>query len=118
MGGQRETAPDTIVAEPAQLSGFEAGAINLRDEPQDFRAARDLWHDRGTVAPIRDMHGYGISNAVGQLTEEHEPNQTADLRELPPTPVNDTILRAGYRARLLLPLVRSGEVMGALLVRP
>ena len=36
---------------------------------------------------------------------------------MPPTPVNDTILRAGYRARLLVPLVRSGEVMGALLVR-
>jgi signal transduction histidine kinase len=36
---------------------------------------------------------------------------------LPPTPVNDTILRAGYRARLLVPLVRSGEVVGALVVR-
>jgi GAF domain-containing protein len=35
----------------------------------------------------------------------------------PPTPVNDTILRAGYRARLLVPLVRSGEVVGALVVR-
>ena len=55
--------------------------------------------------------------AVGQLTEAHEPNQTADLRDLPRTPVNDAILRAGYRARLLVPLVRSGEVMGALLVR-
>jgi signal transduction histidine kinase/CheY-like chemotaxis protein len=62
------------------------------------------------------MHS-GISEAVGQLTEAHEPNQTADLRELPPTPVNDTILRAGYRARLLVPLVRSGEVVGALVVR-
>src|SRR6185369_9231569 len=46
---------------------------------------------------------------VGELTEAHEPNQVADLRGLPPTPVNDTILRAGYRARLLVPLVRSGR---------
>jgi GAF domain-containing protein len=68
------------------------------------------------IATIRDMHA-GISEAVGELTEAHEPNQTADLRELPRTAVNDAILRAGYRARLLVPLVRSGEVMGALVVR-
>jgi signal transduction histidine kinase len=68
------------------------------------------------ITTIRDMHAV-ISEAVGQLTEAQEPNQTADLRDLPPTPVNDTILRAGYRARLLVPLVRSGEVMGALVVR-
>jgi signal transduction histidine kinase len=68
------------------------------------------------IAAIHDMHA-GISEAVGQLTETHEPIQTADLRELPSTPVNDTLLRAGYRARLLVPLVRSGEVMGALVVR-
>src|SRR5262249_62010294 len=30
---------------------------------------------------------------------------------------NDTILRAGYRARLLVPLLRSGKVVGALAVR-
>src|SRR5262249_56054051 len=31
--------------------------------------------------------------------------------------MNDTSLRAGYRARLLVPLLRSGEVVGALVVR-
>jgi signal transduction histidine kinase/CheY-like chemotaxis protein len=58
-----------------------------------------------------------ISAAVGLLTETHEPSQTADLRDLPSTPVNDVILRAGFRARLLVPLLRSGEVVGALVVR-
>ena len=47
----------------------------------------------------------------------HQPRHVADLRDLPPTPVNDTILRAGYRARLLVPLMRSGDVVGALVVR-
>jgi signal transduction histidine kinase len=31
--------------------------------------------------------------------------------------VNEIVLRAGYRARLLVPLVRSGKVVGALVVR-
>ena len=111
-----QTVLETIVAQAAQLSGTEAGAIYVRDERQEFQLRATYGMSEELIAAIRDMHA-GISDAVGQLTEAHEPNQTADLRELPPTPVNDTILRAGYRARLLVPLVRSGEVMGALLVR-
>ena len=111
-----QTVLETIVAQAAQLSGTEAGAIYVRDERQEFQLSATYGMSEELIAAIRHMHA-GISDAVGQLTETHEPNQTADLRELPPTPVNDTILRAGYRARLLVPLVRSGEVMGALLVR-
>ena len=88
----------------------------MRDEQEEFQLRATYGMGEEMIATIRDMHA-GISEAVGQLTEAHEPNQTADLRDLPPTPVNDAILRAGYRARLLVPLVRSGEVMGALVVR-
>ena len=106
-----QTVLDTIVAKAAQLSGTEAGAIYVLDERQEFQLRATYGMSEELIAAIRDMHA-GISDAVGQLTEAHEPNQTADLRELPPTAVNDTILRAGYRARLLVPLVRSGEVVG------
>jgi GAF domain-containing protein len=111
-----QTVLETIVAKAAQLSGTEAGAIYVRDERREFQLCATYGMSDDLIATIRDMHT-GISEAVGQLTEAHDPNQTADLRELPPTPVNDTILRAGYRARLLVPLVRSGEVVGALVVR-
>ena len=107
---------ETIVAKAAQLSGTEAGAIYVRDEQEEFQLRATYGMSEEMIATIRDMHA-GISEAVGQLTEAHQPNQTADLRDLPPTPVNDTILRAGYRARLLIPLVRSSEIMGALVVR-
>ena len=107
---------ETIIAKAAQLSGTEVGAIYVRDEQEEFQLRATYGMGEEMIATIRDMHA-GISVAVGQLTEAHEPNQTADLRDLPPTPVNDAILRAGYRARLLVPLVRSGEVMGALVVR-
>jgi signal transduction histidine kinase len=111
-----QTVLETIVAKAAQLSGTEAGAIYVRDERREFQLRATYGMSEELIATIRDMHAE-ISEAVGQLTEAHQPNQTADLRDLPPTPVNDTILRAGYRARLLVPLVRSGEVMGALIVR-
>jgi GAF domain-containing protein len=68
------------------------------------------------IAAVRNMHAE-ISKAVGLATEAHEPEQVVDLRDLPATPVNDTILRAGYRARLVIPLLRSSKVVGALVVR-
>jgi adenylate cyclase len=89
----------------------------VRDERQrGFQLCATYGMSDELVAAIRDLHA-DISEAVGQLTETHEPNQAADLRELPSTPVNDILLHAGYRARLLVPLVRSGEVVGALIVR-
>jgi GAF domain-containing protein/CheY-like chemotaxis protein len=112
-----QTVLDTIVAKAAQLSGTEAGAIYVCDERQEgFQLRATYGMSDELVAAIHDLHA-DISEAVGQLTETHEPNQVADLRDLPSTPVNDTLLRAGYRARLLVPLVRSGEVVGALIVR-
>ena len=112
-----QTVLETIVAKAAQLSGTQAGAIYVRDEGQNgFQLRATYGMSDEQVVAIRDLHA-DISEAVGQLTETHEPNQVADLRDLPSTPVNDTLLRAGYRARLLVPLMRSGEVVGALIVR-
>jgi signal transduction histidine kinase len=39
------------------------------------------------------------------------------LRNEPPTPVNDLILSEGYRAILIVPLLRPDQVVGALVVR-
>ena len=112
-----QTVLDTIVAKAAQLSGTEAGAIYVREERQSgFQLRATYGMSDEQVVAIRDLHA-DISEAVGHLTETHEPNQVADLRDLPSTAVNDTLLRAGYRARLLVPLMRSGEVVGALIVR-
>jgi signal transduction histidine kinase len=112
-----KTVLDTIVARAAQISGTEAGAIYVFDEQQkEFRLSATFGMSDDMIAAVRNMHAE-ISTAVGLLTETHEPSQTTDLRDLPSTPVNEVILRAGYRARLLVPLVRSGKVVGALVVR-
>ena len=48
---------------------------------------------------------------------EGEPIQVADLREDTPSPANEIVLRAGYRARLVAPLLRGEDVVGMLVVR-
>ncbi len=112
-----ETVLDTIVAKATQISGTEAGAIYVLDERQkEFRLRATYGMSEELIAAVRNMHAE-ISEAVGLLTETHEPSQQADLRDLPSSPVNDAILRAGYRARLVVPLMRFGDVIGALVVR-
>jgi len=112
-----ETVLATIVAEAAQLANTEAGAIYvLEEQHKEFQLRATYGMSEELIAAVRNMHAE-ISEAVGLLTETHEPSQHADLRNLPHNPVNDTILRAGYRARLLVPLMRSGDVVGALVVR-
>jgi signal transduction histidine kinase/CheY-like chemotaxis protein len=106
----------TIIATAMQISGTEAGAIYVFDEAErEFELSATFGMSAEMIAALRDLHAE-ISVAVGLLTETHEASQTADLRELAPTPLNDIILRAGYRAQLLVPLLRSDRVVGALVV--
>jgi signal transduction histidine kinase len=108
---------DTIVAKATQIAGTEAGAIYVLDERQkEFQLRATYGMSEELIAAVRNMHAE-ISEAVGLFTETHKPSQQADLRDLPSTPANDTILRAGYRARLVVPLMRFGDVVGALVVR-
>jgi hypothetical protein len=112
-----QTVLNTIVARAVQISGTEAGAIYVFDDQQkEFQLSTTFGMSDEMIAAVRDMHAE-ISATVSFLTETHGPSQTADLRDLPSTPVNEIILRAGYRARLLVPMVRSGKVVGALVVR-
>jgi signal transduction histidine kinase/CheY-like chemotaxis protein len=112
-----ETVLTTIVAKATQLSGTEAGAIYVFDElKREFRLRATYGMSEELIAAIRDHHA-ALSNALSEATEQGEPEQVADLQSEPPSMVNDIIMKAGYRARLLVPLVRSGETVGALVVR-
>ena len=112
-----QTVLTTIVAKAAQLSSTEAGAIYVFDEAQrEFRLRATYGMSEELIAAIRDHHA-ALSNAVGGLAEQRAPVQTGDLQNEPPSLVNDIIMKAGYRARLLVPLVHSEETVGALVVR-
>jgi signal transduction histidine kinase len=56
------------------------------------------------------------SNIAPAITKR-QPLQIPDVRNEPPSPVNDIILHEGYRAILVVPLLRPDQVIGALVVR-
>ena len=106
----------TIIATAMQISGTEAGAIYVFDETtREFQLSATFGMSAEMIAALRDMRAE-ISAAVDLLTDTQQASQTQDLRDLAATPVNDAILRAGYRAQLLVPLLRSDRVVGALVV--
>ena len=49
--------------------------------------------------------------------EQCLPTQIPDLCDLPASAVNDIILKAGFRALLIVPLLRPDHIVGALVVR-
>jgi signal transduction histidine kinase/integral membrane sensor domain MASE1 len=111
-----QTVLDTIVATATQISGTEAGAIYVFDEKtREFRLSATFGMSSEMIAALRGMHAE-LSAAVGLLAETQEASQTPDLRALAATRANDIILSSGYRAQLVVPLMRSGRVVGALVV--
>jgi GAF domain-containing protein/sensor histidine kinase YesM len=113
-----ETVLSTIVAKAAQLSGTEAGAIYVFDELQrEFHLRATYGMDRELIDALsRGRIGLDDPNLAPALAQS-EPLQVADLRQDTPSPLNEVILRAGYRARLVAPLTHGGKVVGMLVVR-
>ena len=113
-----ETVLSTIVAKAAQLSGTEAGAIYVFDDAQrKFHLRATYGMDQELIAALRQQH-IGMDEPNVELAfAEGEPIQVPDLREDTPSAANEIVLRAGYRARLVAPLVRGEDVVGMLVVR-
>ena len=67
--------------------------------------------DQGLIDTLARQHiGLDETN-VAQAFAQREPVQIADLKEQPPSAVNDIILRAGFRALLVAPLLRGEEML-------
>jgi signal transduction histidine kinase len=108
----------TIVQRAVQLSRTEAGAIYVFDEErQEFKLRATFGMSETMIVAITDRHiGLGEAN-IGVATTQRAPIQVSDIRNEPPSPVNDIILREGYRALLIIPLLRPDHIVGALVVR-
>ena len=59
----------------------------------------------------------GASDAIRQATQARKPQEIADICDEPPSPVREIAMRAGYRARLVVPLVSADKIVGVLVVR-
>jgi signal transduction histidine kinase/CheY-like chemotaxis protein len=113
-----ETVLNTIVAKAVQLSATDAGAIyvfsNLR---QKFRLRATYGMGEQLVQEFRNQK-VGLDGAyIGPATQRREPIQVPDLEEEPSSGIRDLVLRAGYRALLVVPLLRPDHIVGALVVR-
>jgi two-component system, NtrC family, sensor kinase len=113
-----KTVLSTIVARATQLSGTDAGVIYEYDEQREVFLPRATEHLEAEVVetmlatPVRKGEG-----ATGRLAQVHEAIQLPDILEAPAeSRVRGTLVRAGYRALLAIPLVREGHLLGALTV--
>jgi signal transduction histidine kinase len=112
-----ETVLTTIVAKAVQLSGTEGGAIYVFDElKQLFRLRATYGFSEELIAAVQDQH-LGASDAIRQATHAKQPQEIADIRDEPSSPVREIAMRAGYRARVIVPLISADNVVGALVIR-
>jgi GAF domain-containing protein len=113
-----ETVLTTIVGRAVELSHTDTGAIYVFDEARkEFRLHATFGMSDAMIAAISDQHirlGHGN---VGTAAAERRPVQVPDIRNEPASPVNEIILREGYRGILVIPLLRPDDIIGALVVR-
>ena len=112
-----ETVLTTIVAKATQLSSTEAGAIYVFDDAtQEFRLRATYGLDDAAVAEIRHRHIRVGDGAVGEAAVRRMPLQIPDIQD-DPSGTLDIIVRAGFRALLIVPLLGADKIVGALVVR-
>jgi GAF domain-containing protein len=112
-----ETVLTTIVAKATQLSNTEAGAIYVFDDTgQEFRLRATYGLDETIVAELRDSHIRVGQTALSEAVEQRIPVQIPDL-QADPSATLDIILRAGFRALLVVPLLGTERIVGAIVIR-
>jgi signal transduction histidine kinase len=113
-----ETVLSTIVAKAVQLSATEAGAIYVFDPAgQEFRLRATYGMDEAMIAQIRERGIRIGETAIGLAAERGLPIQIPDVENDRSSLVLDVIVRAGFRALLIVPLLGAHGIVGALVVR-
>ena len=101
-----ETVLSTIVAKATQLSGTEAGTIYVFDEKsQEFRLRATYGMDDTIITEIKDRRIRSGETAIGKAVEQRMSVQIPDVLDDSKSPVLDVIVRAGFRALLIVPLL-------------
>src|SRR6516164_8560408 len=113
-----ETVLATIVAKAVQLSSTDAGAIYVLDETgRQFEIRATHGMTEAMIAALRDQHLNLSEGAIGPAVTQRAPVQVPDLLDEALTPGLEIVVRAGYRALLVVPLLRPDRIVGVLVVR-
>src|SRR5262249_37947466 len=108
-----ETVLATIVAKAVQLSNTDAGVIYAFDELDETLRVRATYGlSDELVAAIRGQPA-GASDALRRAIQDRQSLEIADIRDEPPSSVREIAIRAGFRARLVVPLVGTERVVSA-----
>src|SRR6516165_1373116 len=104
---------DTIVSRAVALSDTDAGAIYVYDDDEkQFRLRATHGMSEELIAAIADRQEDIGGTSIGRAAETRAPVQIANLSEEPHPPTMDIILQAGFRALLVVPLLRPDRVLG------
>ncbi len=114
-----QTVLKTIVAKAVQLSATDAGAIYVFSKlRQKFRLRATYGMSDAMIAEIDKQGGVRLGESyIGAATESGQAVQVPDLMTEAASPMRDLIVSAGYRGLLVVPLLRPGGIVGALVVR-
>jgi two-component system, NtrC family, sensor kinase len=97
---------------------FVPGRFYVFDEQQrEFHLHATYGMDQDLIDALTQRRVGLDDPKVVQALAQPEPIQIADLRDEAPNEVNEITLRAGFRARLVAPLMRGEDVVGLLVVR-
>jgi signal transduction histidine kinase len=109
---------NTIVSKAVQLSETDAGSIYDYDETRkEFGQRSTYGMDDDLIAAFKERRIRIGDPGIGQAARERVPLQLADLQKEPPSDLLEVVVRAGYRAVLIVPLLGADRIVGALLVR-
>ena len=114
-----ETVLNTIVSRAAQLAGADGASIIEYDEDtREFRMRAAHNYNPELVETYRATPIRMGEGLTGRAVERREPMQVPDI--LPEgayqSHLRDILVRMGYRALLVVPLLREDQVIGALTV--
>src|SRR5512132_446525 len=112
------TVLSTIVAKAVELSGTEAGSIYAADPTtHQFHLRASHGMSEELIAEL-NRQGVDLSEkTIAEAAIQKAPVQTPDLKDAAPSPVLNILLRAGYRAVLIVPLLGPEGLIGMLVVR-
>src|SRR5262249_38271588 len=86
-------------------------------ESREFRLHATHGMDEAMIAAIREQGIRTDERIVVRAAAQRAPVQIPDLAKEPSSRIVDIVIRAGYRAILVVPLLRPGEIFGPLVVR-
>ena len=113
-----DTVLSTIVAKAVQLSGTDAGAIYVSDKSREAFTLRATFGMSGAMISALEEQDVGSGDGtVAQAIARRAPVQVSDLSVGELSSIQKIILKSGYLALLVVPLLHADGIAGALVVR-